>query len=77
MVDRQAADRSQGRRRGGGDDQGRGPVVVAGDHHGQGQGVNNVEVAVPQPAGVAGRGVVAEAGDLLSRLDPEVDLLLM
>ena len=51
MVDRQAADRSQGRRRGGGDDQGRGPVVVAGDHHGQGQGVNNVEVAVPQPAG--------------------------
>ena len=56
MVDRQAADRSQGRRRGGGDDQGRGPAVVAGDHHGQGQGVNNAEVAVPQPAGVAGRG---------------------
>ena len=31
MVDRQAADRSQGRRRGGGNDQGRGPAVVVGD----------------------------------------------
>ena len=31
MVDRHAADRSQGRRRGGGNDQGRGPAVVVGD----------------------------------------------
>jgi len=62
-VDRQAADRSQGRRRGGGDDQGRGPAVVAGDHHGQGQGVNNAEVAVPQPAGVAGSNPVTRVSN--------------
>ena len=31
MVDRQAADRSQGRRRGGGNDQDRGPAVVVGE----------------------------------------------
>ena len=68
MANRQVAVRSQGRRGGASDDQGQGPAVVAGEHHGQ------VEVAVPQPAGAAGRGVVADEGTQGTQAIPATQL---
>ena len=67
MANQQVAVRSQGRRGGATVDQGQGPAVVAGEHHGQ------VEVAVPQPASAAGS-VEADEGTQGTQAIPATQL---